>query len=180
MTMGLGIGVLPYLWLLKEEVKSVTVVEYNQEVIKLFEEYIRPQFPKDKKLTIIHGNALDYYCLDFLNQFDYAYVDFWESSEDGLAYYTKIMEKKVNYPNVDFWIEDAILSELKYIVAPYLNTLYQRGSLADFISSLDGPDREMAKKANRYFKSREDTIQTEEELLNLIHSKKVLRTILSQ
>jgi hypothetical protein len=42
LTMGLGIGVLPYLWLLKEEVESVTIVEFNQDVIDLFEKYIRP------------------------------------------------------------------------------------------------------------------------------------------
>lgn len=64
--MGLGIGVLPYLWLLKEEVTSVTIVEFNKDVIDLFEAYIRPQFPTNKALTIIHGNALDYYHFDFL------------------------------------------------------------------------------------------------------------------
>lgn len=35
LTMGLGIGFLPYLWLLKDEVESVTVVEINQDVINL-------------------------------------------------------------------------------------------------------------------------------------------------
>jgi spermidine synthase len=76
MTMGLGIGVLPYLWLLKDEVESVTIVEFNQDVIDLFEKYIRPQFKTHKKLEIIHGNAFDYYKVEFLNQFDYVYVDF--------------------------------------------------------------------------------------------------------
>ncbi|MDF2593104.1 MAG: hypothetical protein K0S75_2570 [Clostridia bacterium] len=40
MTMGLGIGVLPYLWLLKDEVDSVTIVEFNKEVIDLIEDYM--------------------------------------------------------------------------------------------------------------------------------------------
>ncbi|MDO0823353.1 hypothetical protein [Desulfosporosinus nitroreducens] len=90
--MGLGIGVLPYLWLLKDEVDSVTVVEINQDVIDLFEKYIRPQYRTAKKLEIIHGDALDYYNEDFLNQFDYVYVDFWESTGDGLGLYTRLIK----------------------------------------------------------------------------------------
>lgn len=61
LTFGLGIGVLPYLWLLKDEVESVTVVEINKDVIDLFEKYIRPQFKINKKLEIIHGDAFEYY-----------------------------------------------------------------------------------------------------------------------
>lgn len=59
MTAGLGIGVLPYLWLLKDNVESVVVVEFNKEVICLFEEYIRTQFKTNKTLKIIHGDAFD-------------------------------------------------------------------------------------------------------------------------
>lgn len=180
MTMGLGIGVLPYLWLNKEEVESVTIVEFNKDVIDLFEKYIRPQFPKNKKLEIIHGNGLDYYNEEFLIQFDYAYIDFWESNEDGLEYYTKLMEKKVYYENIDFWVEDSMLSDVKHIITPYLNTLYQGKSIAEYISSLEGLDQAIAKKANRYFKSRNDIISTEEELLSIIHSRAILREILAQ
>ena len=180
MTMGLGIGVLPYLWLHKEEVESVTIVEFNKDVIDLFEKYIRPQFPKNKNVEIIHGNGLDYYNEEFLNQFDYVYIDFWESNEDGLEYYTKLMEKKVHYENIDFWVEDSMLSDVKYIITPYLNTLYQGKSIATYISSLEGLDKTIAKKANRYFKSRNNLISTEEELLNLIHNREVLREILAQ
>jgi len=38
----------------------------------------------------------------------------------------------------------------------------------------------LAKKVNRYFKTRNDIIRTEEELLSIIHGKDVLRKILSQ
>ncbi|NLY46930.1 MAG: hypothetical protein GX053_13225, partial [Tissierella sp.] len=40
LTLGLGIAVLPYLWLLKNEVKSVTIVEVNKDVFDLFDKYI--------------------------------------------------------------------------------------------------------------------------------------------
>jgi hypothetical protein len=180
LTMGLGIGFLPYLWLLKDEVENVTVVEFNQDVIDLFEKYIKPQFGTHKKLEIIHGNAFDYYSEDFLNQFDYVYVDFWESTGDGLGLYTKLMEKKINLPHVDYWIEDSMLYDLKYIVAPYLYTLYEGKSIMDFISSMEGDSKELAKKVNKYFKTRNDVIRAEDELLSIIHGKDVLREILAQ
>lgn len=179
MTMGLGIGVLPYLWLLKDEVESVTVVEFNDKVIDLFEKYIRPQFKTNKELKIIHGNAFDYYNEEFLKQFDYVYIDFWESTEDGLDFYTKLMEKNIDLPHVDYWIEDSILYDIKYIVAPYLYTLYEGKSILDFISSINDESRPIARKVNKYFKTRNDVIKTEDELLNIIHNKKVLRSILS-
>jgi len=180
MTMGLGIGVLPYLWLLKDEVESVTIVEFNQDVINLFEKYIRPQFRTDKKLEIIHGDAFDYYNEEFLNQFDYVYVDFWESSGDGLEFYTRLMKKKINFPHVDYWVEDSILCDVKYIVAPFLYAVYEGKGVTDFISSIDGDSKELAVKVNRYFKTRNDVIKTEAELLRIIHGKDVLREILSQ
>ncbi|MDR7871021.1 MAG: hypothetical protein RIN55_09195 [Tissierellaceae bacterium] len=180
LTLGLGIGVLPYLWLLKDEVNSVTIVEVNKDVIELFEKYLRPQFPKDKELKIINGDAFEYYNEEFLNQFDYVYVDFWESTEDGLDFYTRLMEKKINLPHIDFWIENSILQDVKYIVVPYLYALYQERSIADFMSSLDRDTRDIAKKVNRYFKSRNDLITTEDELLNIIHNRDVLREILGQ
>ncbi len=180
LTLGLGIGVLPYLWLLKDEVKSVTIVEVNKDIIDLFDRYIRPQFPKDKELNIIHGDAFDYYNDEFLSKFDYVYVDFWESTEDGLDFYTRLMEKKANLSHIGFWLEDSILHDVKYIVAPYLNALYQGRSIADFISSLDRDSRDIAKKINRYFKTRNDLVKTEDQLLGIIHSKDVLREILAQ
>lgn len=180
MTMGLGIGVLPYLWLLKDEVESVTVVEFNRDVIDLFEEYIKPQFKSHKKFEIIHGDAFQYYNEEFLKEFDYVYVDFWESTEDGLVYYTKLMEKKISLPHIDYWLEDSMLHEVKYIVASYLHTLYKGKNIANYISSLDESSKEIAKKANRYFKTRDDIIRTEEELLSIIHDKDVLKSILAQ
>lgn len=180
MTMGLGIGVLPYLWLLKDEVESVTIVEFNKDIIDLFEKYIRPQFKTNKKLEIIHGNAFDYYNEEFLKQFDYVYVDFWESTEDGLEFYTKLMEKNIDIPHIDYWIEDSILYDLKCIVASYLYTIYEGKDVVDFISSMEGDSKELAKKVNKYFKTSNDIIKTEDELLSIIHGKDVLRKILAQ
>ena len=179
LTMGLGIGLLPYLWLLKDEVESVTVIEHNKDVIDLFNKVIRPQFNTGKSLEIIHGDAFEYFNEEFLNRFDYAYIDFWESNEDGLDDYIRLMEKNVSLSHVDFWIEESILSLVKQIVALYLITLYQKRNITDFITSLDEDNRKLARKANKFFKKRTDVISTEEELLNLINDRMLLRELLS-
>lgn len=180
LTLGLGLGMLPYLWLLKEEVTAVTVVEFNPDVIRLFDAYIRPQFPQNKPLTIIQGNGVDYYNEAFLSQFDYVYVDFWESNEDGLMWYTKLMEQEVELPHVDFWIEDSILCDVQYAIAMYLLNLYRKGSIHEYLASLDEGLLLYTKKAHRYFRTRTDTVRTEDELLSVIHDKKVVRKILAQ
>lgn len=179
LTMGLGIGFLPYMWLLKNDVESVTVIENNKDVIDLFDRIIRPQFKTCKRLEIIHVDAFEYYTEDFLGKFDYAYIDFWESNDDGLKDYIRLMEKKVDLSHVDYWIEESILSLVEQTSALYLLTLYNKGNLTDFISSLDDDSRLLARKANKYFKSRNDVISTEEQLLALIHDRKVLRELLS-
>lgn len=178
LTMGLGIGVIPYLWLLKDEVKSVTIVEFNKDVIDLFEKYIKPQYNTNKHIEIIHGNAFDYYNEDFLNKFDYVYIDFWESSQDGLEYYIKLMEKRINMTHVDYWIEDSMLYDIKCIVASYIFYLYSTQNPLAFINSLDDFSYSIAMKIHIYFESRNYTVETEEDLLNIIHDKKILRNIL--
>jgi hypothetical protein len=50
----------------------------------------------------------------------------------------------------------------------------------EFISSMEDDSKELAKKVNKYFKTRNDVIRTEDELLCVIHGKDVLRKILSQ
>lgn len=178
-TFGLGLGLIIYLWLLKEEVESVTVVEVNKDVIDLFENHILPQFKTEKKVNIIHASAYDKWNEEFLSMFDYVYADFWESNEDGLECYTKLMEKKIDLPQIDYWIEDSILTDIKYMVASYLNNLYRGQSVMAFMSSIEADMKKYAIKINKYFKRRTDTLRTEEELLELIHSRNVLRDILS-
>lgn len=92
-----------------------------------------------------------------------------------MGLYTRLMKKKRDLPHVDYWVEDSMLYDVKYIVAPYLYTVYEGKSVTDFISSIDGDLKELAKKVNRYFKTRNDVIRTEDELLRIIHGKDVLK-----
>ncbi len=179
LTFGLGIGLIVYMWLRKEEVTDVTIVEYNEDVIQLFQEHILPQFPEGKSVNVIHGDAFDYYNEDFLGQFDYVYVDFWESTEDGLPYYTKLMETGVDLPHVDFWIEESILMDVKYLTFLYLKHVYEGKVPSDFIFQQDFSLSKYARKIHFFFQQLDMNIGSPEELLSVMHSRNVLRSILS-
>lgn len=65
--------------------------------------------------------------------------------------------------------------------AKYRETCNTYISVSDFISGLNDEDlKDIAKKANRYIKSLDVTISNEEELLNLINNKNIIRKILGQ
>lgn len=57
---GLGLGYYAYMTSGKDHVESVTVVEMNDDVIKLFTTYVVPQFKNAHKIKIIKADAFEY------------------------------------------------------------------------------------------------------------------------
>ena len=108
---GLGLGYFAYMASLKDEVSSVTVVERDESVIKLFEEEILPQFENKEKIRIIRSDAFEFVSdKNNAGKFDYAFVDLWRDISDGTDMYIK-MRKLENKLGCDFeyWIEKSIL-----------------------------------------------------------------------
>ena len=60
LTFGLGLGYYAYMVSEKENVESVTVVDMNEDVIKLFKKYVLPQFKNAHKIKIIKADAFEY------------------------------------------------------------------------------------------------------------------------
>ena len=60
LTFGLGLGYFAFQCLLKDAVTSVTVVELDENVINLFDRYIRPYFPDNKPFRVIRADAFEY------------------------------------------------------------------------------------------------------------------------
>ena len=69
---GLGIGMIVLAIQDKENVKSITILEKNQDVIDL----VAPQLPLNDKVKIIQGDVFDY---EFARgtKFDVLYFDIW-------------------------------------------------------------------------------------------------------
>ena len=116
-TFGLGLGYFAYMASIKPDVQSVTVVEKDATVISLFEKYILPQFSQKDKIQIVQSDAFEYMETSLAEQgFDYAFVDIWHDSADGLDLYmrTKPYEKLSPRTQFLYWVENTLLSALRW------------------------------------------------------------------
>lgn len=110
LTFGLGLGYYAYMVSLKEEVKSITIIEKDQGVIDLFNKYIFNQFEHKEKIKIIKSDAFDYLNqLEELN-YNYVFVDIYHDAGDGKEVYLKFKPYEEKYKNVHFsyWIYESI------------------------------------------------------------------------
>lgn len=116
-TFGLGLGYFAYMSALKEEVKHVTIVEKDETVIKIFNEYLLPKFVDKDKITIVKADAKEYLnSKDFdKNNYDFLFIDLWHNPNDGLEYYIdfKNQEPKHSKTTFSYWLEQGILCLLR-------------------------------------------------------------------
>lgn len=119
LTYGLGLGYFAFHVAEKPDTVSVTVVERDVELIKLFQAHILPQFPHREKLRIVTADAFA-----FTEQhmspadFDTAFIDLWHDQSDGLALYLRMKRLESRFPKTVFsyWIEPTILSSIRHMV----------------------------------------------------------------
>ena len=116
---GLGIGYFAYMVSQKSDVSGVTVVERDQSVIDLFQEYILPQFPCKDKIEIVKADAFEYAKGHMKNgDFDYVFTDLWHDVSDGVDLYVKMKKFEGECPNshFEYWIEKSILSSIRWSI----------------------------------------------------------------
>ena len=115
LTIGLGLGYYAYMVHLKDDVKSVTIVERQPEVIEIFEKYILPQFEHPEKIRIVNEDAFEY--LEKLEdgKFDYCFCDIWQNPTDGMEDYLHIKKLGNRFEKTTFsyWIEESFLGLLQ-------------------------------------------------------------------
>ena len=172
---GLGLGYYPYMISLKKEVTKITIIEKDKNIIKIFKEYILPQFEYKDKITIIETDALEY--IKHPLKHDFAYVDLWHNAEDGLNLYTKFKSIEKDNPNCQFayWLEDAFYA------------LLRRAFISLLSEQLEGYKDNNYQKAettfdtiiNRlYIKTKNLQITSEEEIDRLLTDKSLLELYL--
>ena len=175
LTMGLGIGYFMFMALRNPSVKSITCIERSKEVIRMFQNHILPQFPKDKEIHIIEGDAFDYWNESFLNTYDYVYVDIWQSSDDGLSIITKLLEQyEPSFDQTDFWIEDSCHSLMWSLSFLYFDALAHYTNV-----QITKDARPYMKKIRAYYEAIDETIKDEKQLQFLIYDTKTIRHILA-
>ena len=144
-TFGLGLGYYAYMCARKENVSSVTVVEINENVIRLFKKHILPQFDHPEKIEIVKADAVDYARKIMPREnFDYAFVDVWRDASDGAPIYERMKPLELLSRNTEFayWIEGFLKSRLRALRFEELYDKVQSGaadapkSYAEFIERL--------------------------------------------
>lgn len=111
LTFGLGLGYFAFMAAEKPDVSSVTVVERDRNVIRLFETYIRPQLPCRDKITVLHDDAYQYAEKRMKSgKYDFVFADIWHDPSDGVAAYRKLKKYERLLPNAEFayWIEPTL------------------------------------------------------------------------
>lgn len=115
LTFGLGLGYYAYMVSIKDNVSSVTIVEANEHVIRLFKEHILPQFEHGDKIHIIQADAFEYAERELPSRaYDYVFTDLWHDVSDGVELYLRMKSYEQHSPETVFsyWIEKSILCYL--------------------------------------------------------------------
>ena len=116
---GLGIGYFAYMVSQKDNVDSVCIVEREQSVIDLFNAHILPQFPNKSKITVVKSDAFEYAEKEMKKgKFDYVFTDLWHDVSDGVDLYIKMKKYEGACTNsaFEYWIEDSILSSIRWSI----------------------------------------------------------------
>ncbi len=173
-TFGLGIGYFVYMALLNKNVESITVIEKEREVINIFNK-IKDQFPNINKVNIVNGDAFDYFNEQYLNSFDYIYVDIYRSSDDGRFLIEKLLEQYLPpIDKCDFWIENSCLSIIKTLIYLYYDeNVYHRHNKVykEYLPLFN--------KVRRYFDLIDINVDNVDTLKDYMYNKQVIREILA-
>lgn len=123
LVLGCGLGYYAYMVSLKEEVRSVTIIEKNKDIISLFETEILPQFDTKNKIKIIHEDAIDYMNNLEDKVYEYCFADLWYSCLDFELYWClKEINTKFKKMRIHYWIEESILLHLYSVYRDYIRT----------------------------------------------------------
>lgn len=136
---GLGLGYYAYMISLKNEVKSITIIERDESVIKLFYEHILPQFEYKDKIKVLKYDAFEYAKNEAKkHSYNYAFVDLWHDVSDGTEMYMRMkkLEKYLPKAKFSYWIEKSILSATRVRIFDTLYKGVKNGSLKQSISEI--------------------------------------------
>ena len=128
LVLGLGLGYFPFMCSLKEDVKSITIIEKDKEIIHLFEKHLINQFPYKSKIKIIESDAIEY--VKNHHEYDYIFADLWHDALDGinLWYELKQIERKYSL-NISYWLSNSFYALERRITLTLLENLNNKDIL---------------------------------------------------
>jgi len=107
LVMGCGLGYLAYMLSQKEDVKKITIIEKDPNVVKIFQDHLLPQFKNATKIQIFCADAIEVLALQNLEQFDFCSIDIWHNLSDMFPLYLTCLfyERKHPHTKFHYWLE---------------------------------------------------------------------------
>ena len=170
LVLGLGMGYVAYMMANKKEVKSVTVIEKDSNVINIFSNLLWPSFSSKEKIKIINDDALSYLKRK-QKDFNYIFADIWHSPDDGLPLFLKI--KKINR-HVDCWLEVSMYALLRRCMFTLLYEQMNNYGENNYLKAKIATDEVINKL---YFKTKNLLINNEEDLSKILSDNYLLDSV---
>ena len=170
LVLGLGMGYVAYMMANKKEVKSVTVIEKDSNVINIFNNLLWPGFNNKEKIKIINDDALSYLKRK-QRDFNYIFADIWHSPDDGLPLFLKI--KKINR-HVDCWLEVSMYALLRRCMFTLLYEQMNNYGENNYLKAKITTDEVINKL---YFKTKNLLINNEEDLSRILDNNYLLDSV---
>ena len=175
-TFGLGLGYYPFMCALKEEVESITIVEFDENIIKLFNKHLLPLFPNKEKINIIHADAFKYLKENNINElFDFAFMDIWHDGEDGLPLYIHFKKFEENKKcKIEYWLEDSIICMARRCLLVVIEEVLNGASDENFKIEKNDLDKVIN---DFYFHFKNIEINSYNQLHNLLSKESLINTL---
>lgn len=171
---GLGLGYFPIMCAIKDNVKSVTIVEKDPEIISIFKKHILPLFSYKEKIHIIEDDAFNFARKD-LSRYDYLFIDIWHNPEDGLPMYLKFKDILRNKNiEVRYWLEKSLLAMLRRCLLSVFEEQLSGSMDKDYMDDKDEYDRIINKL---YFETKNMKFSSIDEVKEILQDKGLLNLI---
>lgn len=169
LVLGLGMGYVPFMMSLKDDVKHITIVEKDQNIINLFNNLLFPHFINKNKITIIKDDAIKYVSKN--NKYDYIFADLWHTPEDGLDLYIEL--KRIN-KDIDCWLETSLIAMLRRCMITLIEEQLDNLKEDNYKKAKTITDRVI----NHYYERTKNlVINNEDDLLNLLSDDSLIDLI---
>ena len=127
LTFGLGLGYYAFMASEKDDVESVTIIENDVNIIKIFNENIIKFFPHKEKIKIINQDAFSFYDKNNLDEYNYIFVDIYHDAEDGLPLYLEFKKReKYSQCKINYWLENSIIAMFRRLFIILIREQYYR------------------------------------------------------
>ena len=171
LVLGLGMGYVPFMMALKPEVKSITIVEKDPDIISLFNTLIYQNFKNKGKIKIVEDDGINF--VKRQNKYDYIFADLWHSPEDGLSLFVQL--KRIN-KNIDCWLEVSMYALLRRCMI----SLIEENTLGYGEENYKFSKTYTDKVINRYYqKTKNLTLNTDEDLDKLLDKDNLLSLLIN-